>query len=172
MTESALPPEAAPPGPLTRLLRDQRVAFMVVGAIKAAVGFGIFVVCSLTVGDSVDLRFGQIAGSLVTPGITHVLAVLFAFVMQRQFVFRVHGHLLRDLARYWSVYLAAAAVNFAALPVLVGLGLDRIPAQAVIARATALVSYFGHRIIPPQQQRRRDLGWGVRRFLSQRSRGF
>ncbi len=145
MTGSDLPPEAAPPGLLTRLRRDQRVAFVVVGAINAAVGFGIFVACSLTVGNKVDLQFGKVAGSLVTLGITHVLAVLFAFVMQRRFVFRVHGHLLRDLARLWSVYLTAAALNFAALPVLVELGLDRIPAQAVIATATALVSYFGHR---------------------------
>jgi len=145
MTGSDLPPEVAPPGLLTRLRRDQRVAFVVVGAINAAVGFGIFVACSLPVGNKVDLQFGKVAGSLVTLGITHVLAVLFAFVMQRRFVFRVHGHLLRDLARFWSVYLTAAALNFAALPVLVELGLDRIPAQAVIATATALVSYFGHR---------------------------
>ena len=107
MTEFDLPPESAPPGPLIRLVHDQRVAFLVVGGINTVVGFAIFVACSETVGHLVDHRFGKVAGSLVTLGITHVLGVLFAFVMHRRFVFRVRGHVLRDLVRFWSVYLTA-----------------------------------------------------------------
>jgi len=145
MTEFDLPAESAPPGPLTRLVRDQRVAFLVVGAINTIAGFAIFIACSETVGHFVDHRFGKVAGALVTLGITHVLAVLFAFVMHRTFVFRVGGHVLRDLVRFWSVYLTAAGINFVALPVLVELGLDRIPAQAIIVASTKLLSYFGHR---------------------------
>ena len=145
MTEFDLPPETAPPGPLIRLLRDQRVAFLVVGAINTVVGFGIFAACSLTVGHDIDQRFGKVAGSLVTLAITHVLAVLFAFVMHRRFVFRVRGHVLRDLVRFESVYLTALAINAVALPVLVELGMSRIPAQAIIIAASTLLSYFGHR---------------------------
>ncbi len=145
MTEFDLPPETAPAGPLIRLLRDQRVAFLVVGAINTLVGFGIFAACSLTVGHDIDQQFGKVAGSLVTLGITHVLAVLFAFVMHRRFVFRVRGHVVRDLVRFESVYLTALAINAVALPVLVELGMSRIPAQAIITAATTLVSYFGHR---------------------------
>jgi putative flippase GtrA len=145
MTEFDLPPEAAPPGPLTRLLRDQRVAFVVVGVINTVAVFGIFVVCSLTVGRSVDLRFGKVTGTLVTVVIAHVLSVLFAFVMHRRLVFRVRGHVLRDLARFWSVYLTAAGIGIVALPGLVALGLDRIPAQAIFVACTTLLSYFGHR---------------------------
>ena len=44
MTEFDLPPESAPPGPLIRLIHDQRVAFLVVGAINTVVGFAIFIV--------------------------------------------------------------------------------------------------------------------------------
>jgi putative flippase GtrA len=145
MTEFDLPPESAPPGPLIRLVRDQRVAFLVVGGINTIAGFAIFVACSESVGHFVDHRFGKVPGSLVTLGITHVLAVLFAFAMHRRFVFRVRGHLLRDLMRFWSVYLTGAAINFVALPVLVELGLQRIPAQAIIVASTMLLSYFGHR---------------------------
>ncbi|MGO9729926.1 GtrA family protein [Mycobacterium sp.] len=145
MTEFDLPPETAPPGPLIRLLRDQRVAFLVVGAINTVVGFGIFAACSLTVGHDIDQQFGKVAGSLVTLGITHALGVLFAFVMHRRFVFRVRGHVLRDLVRFESVYLTGLAINAVALPVLVELGMSRIPAQAIIIAATTLVSYFGHR---------------------------
>ncbi|WP_204807623.1 GtrA family protein [Mycobacterium riyadhense] len=145
MTEFDLPPESAPPGPLIRLVRDQRVAFLIVGAINTVIGFGIFVACSETVGHLVDHRFGRVAGSLVTVGISHVLAVLFAFVMHRRFVFRVRGHMLRDLARFESVYLTALAINAVALPVLVELGMDRIPAQAIILAVSTVLSYLGHR---------------------------
>jgi GtrA-like protein len=100
MSEFDLRPESAPPGPPIRLVHDQRVAFLVVGGINTVVGFGIFVACSETVGHFVDRRFGTVAGSLVTVGISHVLAVLFAFVMHRRFVFRVRGHVLRDLVRF------------------------------------------------------------------------
>lgn len=145
MSEFDLPRESAPPGPLIRLFHDQRVAFLVVGGVNVVTGFGIFVACSETVGHFVDRRFGAIDGSLVTVGISHVLGVLFAFVMHRRFVFRVRGHVLRDLVRFESVYLAALGINAVALPVLVELGLHRIPAQAMILLPATLLSYVGHR---------------------------
>jgi putative flippase GtrA len=145
MSEFELPPESAPPGPLIRLVRDQRVAFLVVGAINTAIAFAIFVACSESVGRLVDQRFGKVAGSLLTLGIAHVLGVLFAFVMHRRFVFRVRGHVLRDLVRFESVYLTGGAINFVALPVLVELGLDRIPAQVIIMALGTVLSYVGHR---------------------------
>ena len=145
MTEFDLPPEASPPGPLIRLVRDQRVAFLIVGGINTVIGFSIFVACSETVGHIVDQRYGKVAGTLVTVGISHVLSVLFAFVMHRRFVFRVRGHVLRDLARFESVYLTALAINAVALPVLVELGVNRILAGAIIMACTTLLSWFGHR---------------------------
>jgi putative flippase GtrA len=145
MTEFDLPPEAAPPGPLIRLVNDQRVAFLVVGGINTVVGFGIFIACSESVGHLVDQRLGKVAGSLVTLGITHVLGMLFAFIMHRRFVFRVRGHVLRDLVRFESVYLTAGSINFVALPVLVELGMDRIPAQVIIVACAMLLTYFAHR---------------------------
>jgi putative flippase GtrA len=145
VSEFDLPPESASPGPLIRLLHDQRVAFLVVGVINTVVGFGIFVACSESVGHFLDRQLGAVAGSLVILGIAHVLAVLFAFVMHRRFVFHVRGHVLRDLVRFESVYLTALGINAVALPVLVELGMYRIPAQAIIVAATTLLSYFGHR---------------------------
>lgn len=145
MSEFDLPTESAPAGPLIRLVRDQRIAFLIVGAINTVVGFVIFIICSVTLGHVIDRRFGKVVGSLVTVGISHVLGVLFAFVMHRRLVFRVRGHVLRDLARFWSVYLTALGINIVALPVLVEMGLGRIPAQAIILASTTLLSYFGHR---------------------------
>ena len=145
MSEFNLPSESAAPRPLIRLVNDQRLAFLVVGGINTVVGFAIFIACSETVGNVVDQRFGKVAGSLVTAGIAHVVALVFAFVMHRRFVFRVRGHVLRDFMRFWSVYLTAAGINIVALPALVELGLDRIPAQAIIVAANTVWSYFGHR---------------------------
>jgi putative flippase GtrA len=145
MSEFGLPAESAPPGPLIRLINDQRVAFLVVGGINTVVGFAIFIAASKSVGHVVDRRFGEIAGALVTGCIAHVRSVLFAFVMHRRFVFRVRGHVLRDLVRFWSVYLIAGGINLVALPVLVELGLDRILAGAIVLTSTTLLSYFGHR---------------------------
>lgn len=145
MTEFDLPPESAPPGLLIRLFHDQRVAFLMVGAINIVVGFAIFIACSQSVGHLVEHRFGKVGAALVTVGIAHVLGVLFAFMMYRRFVFRVRGHVLRDLVRFWSIYLTTGGINFVTLPVLVELGLQRIPAQAIIVAATTLLSYFGHR---------------------------
>lgn len=139
------PPESAPPGPLLRLVRDQRIAFLGVGITNTVVGVGIFVVCSETLGHYVDQCYGKIAAAIATLVVTHILSVLFAFVMHRRFVFRVTGHLLHDLARFWSVYLTAAAINIVALPVLVESGLSRISAQLIIVACTTLLSYFGHR---------------------------
>ena len=116
MTEFDLPPESAPPGPLIRLVRDQRVAFLMVGAINTVVGFAIFIACSQSVGHLVEHRFGKVGAALVTVGIAHVLGVLFAFMMYRRFVFRVRGHVLRDLVRFWSVYLTAGASTSSPCP--------------------------------------------------------
>jgi putative flippase GtrA len=145
MTEFDLPRESAPPGPLIRLVHDQRVAFVIVGAINTLVGFGVFVACSESVGRLTDHRFGAVAGSLVTVLAAHVPTLLFGFVMHRRFVFRVRGHVLRDLMRFESIYLTALGINAVALPVLVALGLARIPAQAIVVVSTILLSYFGHR---------------------------
>ncbi len=111
MRESHLPPESAPSVPLIRLVQDQRAAFLVVGVINTLAAFGIFVACSESAGHFVDHRFGTVAGSLVTVAISHVLTVLFAFVMHRRFVFRVRGNVLRDLLRFESVYLTALGIR-------------------------------------------------------------
>lgn len=133
------------PGLFLRLVRDQRVAFLLVGGVNTVVGFVLFVVFDMTLGRALDATAGQVVGSLATLACAHVLGVLCAFVLHRRFVFRVRGHILRDLARFESVYLVALGINAVTLPLLVQLGFDRIVAQAVITLATTILSYVGHR---------------------------
>lgn len=135
----------ARPGLLLRLIRDQRVAFLIVGGINTVVGFGLFVGFDLTFGRMIDKSAGTVAGSLATLAFSHVFGVLCAFVLHRRFVFKVRGHVLKDLARFESVYLVALGINAVVLPVLVHVGLNRIVAQAIITLASTVLSYVGHR---------------------------
>lgn len=132
-------------GPLFRLIRDQRVAFLLIGALNTGIGFVFFIFFDLTVGAWLDESVNRVVGSLGTLACAHVLSVLCAFVLHRTFVFRVRGHVWRDLARFEAVYLVAITVNAIILPILVELGLDRIVAQFSILLVTTLISYFGHK---------------------------
>ena len=139
-TPRATPPAGmeGSPGPLLRLIRDQRIVFLLVGGINTIVGFGWFALFEFTVG----VHYGY----LVSLACAHAASVLCAFVLYRRFVFRVRGHVLRDLGRFEMVYLVAIGINFLALPLLVEIGhLVPLAAQALIVLVTTMVSYFGHR---------------------------
>jgi putative flippase GtrA len=126
------------PGLFLRLVTDYRVAFLIVGAANTAIGFGWFILFNFLVGS----HFGYEATLLCA----HVASVLCAFVLYRRFVFRVRGHVWRDLARFETVYLVALGVNALLLPVLVSwVHLPVLLAQASIVLVTTLISFFGHR---------------------------
>lgn len=125
-------------GPLFRLVGDQRVAFLLVGATNTAVGAVWFIVFQALIQD----RFGYMA----VLGCAHVASVLCAFVLYRRFVFRVRGHVWRDLGRFEVINLGALAINAAFLPLLVEVAhLPVLASQLIIAAGTVLISFFGHR---------------------------
>jgi putative flippase GtrA len=125
-------------GPLLTLVKNDKVAFLLVGAMNTLIGLLWFVAFESTI--------GRIAGYMVSLLLAHVAAVLCAFVLYRWLVFRVRGHVLRDLLRFELVYLSALAVNAVMLPLLVELGgLEPIPAQLLVVFVTAVMSYVGHK---------------------------
>jgi len=125
-------------GLLFRLVRDQRIAFLIVGGINTVVGMGWFIVFDRTI--------GQQLGYMVALVAAHIASVLCAFVLYRRFVFRVRGHVLRDLWRFEVVNLFALGVNLVSLPFVVEvIGLPPILAQLVVTVATMIISFFGHR---------------------------
>jgi putative flippase GtrA len=126
-------------GPLFRLVRDQRVAFLIVGGMNAAIGAVWFILF-------LWLFPRGAAGYLVALTCAHIAAVLCAFVLYRRFVFRVTGHVLRDLARFELVNLSALGFNFAALPLLVEVfGWPVLLSQLIVTGAIALYGWFAHR---------------------------
>jgi len=139
MTPETAPPGgmSGPPGWLLRIVRDQRVAFLIVGGINTVVGFLCFA--------GFLALFGQ-RRYLLALVCAHVVAVLIAFVLYRFVVFRVRGHVLADLWRFETVYLSALAVNFVLLPVLVEFAhLPALLAQALIVFVTSVMSWLGHK---------------------------
>lgn len=129
------------PGLMLRLVKDYRVAFLIVGTANTVIGFLWFAFFDFTVG-----RWAGPYGYFLTLGCAHVLSVLCAFVLYRRFVFRVRGHVWRDLARFETVYLVALGVNAALLALFVTfLHFQPLIAQALIVFATTLISFFGHR---------------------------
>ena len=144
---------SGPPGWLFRVVRDQRVAFLVVGAANTVIGISWFAVFLVTVGQV----WGQPWGYLASLACSHVLSVLCAFVLYRFVVFRVRGHVLADLWRFETVYLSALAVNFVMLPLLVEIaGLPVLLAQAMIVLLTSVISWVGHKHFSFQRPQRLD----------------
>ncbi|MDQ0743796.1 putative flippase GtrA [Clavibacter sp. B3I6] len=127
------------------LLRDERVAFLLVGGFNTAFAFLLFAGLAATAGAALDAAGRPVLGSLVPLAGSYAVAVLVAFVLYRRLVFRVRGHVLRDLARFVSVYVVSISLNAVALPLLVAVGVPRLVAQALIVVAITLISYVGHR---------------------------
>lgn len=126
------------PGLMLRVIKDYRVAFLIIGFTNTVIGFAWFALFQYTI--------GQWFGYMVTLLCAHIMSVLCAFVLYRRFVFRVRGHVWHDLVRFESVYLVALGINALLLPLLVELAhLQPIVAQALIVIVTTFVSFFGHR---------------------------
>ena len=125
---------------LTRLVDDQRVRFLAVGATNTVVGYLIF--AALTTWFLRELPLGYLL-SLVA---SYAIAIFLAFFLYRRFVFHVSGHVLADFLRFVGVYAVAISINLVALPLLVEIvHVHALLAQAVILVVTTLVSFFGHK---------------------------
>jgi putative flippase GtrA len=126
-------------GPLFRLVRDQRVAFLIVGGMNTAIGTVWFVLFLWLFPHGATGYLGALACA-------HIAAVLCAFVLYRRFVFRMTGQVLRDLARFELVNLSTLGFNFAALPLLVEVfGWPVLLSQLGVTCVTVLCSWFAHR---------------------------
>ncbi len=126
-----------PPGPLLRLIGDQRVAFAVVGGFNTLVSFVAFALFS-----HLTHLWG---GDLAVLG-AQLVTIPVAFVLHRRFVFRVSGHVLRDLGRFVLVNLIPITVNLAVLPVLTTvLRWPVLLSQVGFTLVWVISSYFLHR---------------------------
>lgn len=129
---------SGPPGPLMRLLKTEKVAFLLVGGANTVFSTLLFI--------GLDLLFGRHVPSFVVLGTAWLISLVAVFFVYRKLVFRVSGHVLADLGRFATVNLTALLVNMVLLFVASDmLGAPRIPAQIVITCATVFINYFGHK---------------------------
>ena len=125
---------------LARLLKDERVRFLLIGGFNTVFGYALFVLFQFLWGDT--------AGYLVSLYVSYVISILVAFVLHRRFTFQVRGtaNIWTDFVRFVGVYLVALAINTIALPLLVEVaGLDPLIAQAIVVVVTTVLSYVGHK---------------------------
>ncbi|MFF1251245.1 GtrA family protein [Pseudarthrobacter sp. NPDC058329] len=128
---------AGPPGPLMKIVRDQRVAFLLVGGANTAFSTGLFIVLALA--------FEQ-APSFILLSVSWFVSLVAVFFVYRKLVFRVSGHVWLDLGRFALVNLTSLLVNVVLLSFFADfLNFPRIPTQLVITALSVIISYFGHR---------------------------
>lgn len=141
MSETEAAGSTGPDGPVLHLIKDRRVAFILVGGVNTVVGFLWFVLFQVTVGAWIG-EWGYMAALVLS----HIASVICAFYLYRRLVFRVKGHVWIDLARFELVQLTAFGINLVALPFLVQVvSIPPIPANAIITVVTVVLSYFAHR---------------------------
>ena len=138
------PAEPGPRGWLFTVVRDQRVAFLLVGAVNLGMGFIAF----FGFDDLWRVWAPGLGGwhSTVVLASAHVATVPPAFLFYRTLVFRVRGHVWRDLARFESVLLGSLLANWALLVPLTEVAhLAPKLAQTIIAALQVIWSWFGHK---------------------------
>ena len=127
-------------GPVARALglaRRREVAFLLVGGTNMLVGLGAFQLFNFLWGAQIHYL-----GALVA---AYAVGIALGFYLYRRFVFRVKGHVLRDLLRFTSVQCISLAINSVALPLIVEVAHVPVPPAQVLALVVVvLISYFGH----------------------------
>lgn len=128
---------AGPPGPLMKVIKDQRVAFLLVGGANTAFSTALFI--------GLALVFDK-APSFILLFVSWFVSLISVFFVYRKLVFRVSGSLWLDLARFALVNLTSLFVNVGLLSLFADImGFPRIPTQLVITALSVIISYFGHR---------------------------
>jgi putative flippase GtrA len=131
-------PRSGPPGPLQRLIKDQRVLFLLVGGANTAFSTALFAGLVLLLGPKVP--------SVVSLGIAWVVSLVLVFFVYRRLVFRVSGNGWRDFLRFTSVNVGSLLLNMGALALLADvLGLPAIPTQIAITVMVVIFNYVGHK---------------------------
>lgn len=129
--------QAGPPGPLMKFVKDQRVAFLLVGGANTAFSTGMFVALALAF---------PLTPSFILLTASWTVSLISVFFVYRKLVFRVRGHVLLDLSRFALVNLTSLLINVSLLSVFADiLGFPRIPTQLAITFLSVIISYFGHR---------------------------
>ena len=137
-----LPPGVSgPPGWLLTVIKDQKFAFLIVGGINTVVGtlwYWVFWALLKDVG-------GKYAHYVALVP-TYVFSILCAFVLYRKLVFKVKGHVLRDLLRFSSVYVTTFLLNIPIMWLMKDvLGFHPMVSQIINVAVVTVSSFVFHK---------------------------
>lgn len=115
----------------------RELAFVVVGAINTAIGLALFA--------GLHHLLRGLAPYLVVLVLTYACGTVIAFVTQRVFVFKVRGHVARDLLRFTLVQMSVLALNAVVLTLAIeALHLPVVLAQCLTLAMIVVVTYLLH----------------------------
>jgi putative flippase GtrA len=127
-----------PPGILLRLIKDERVAFLLVGGFNTVLGTAWFALFYLLWGHTIPYPVVLI--------IAWAVQLPIAFTLHRKLVFKVSGNLLPDFSRYTLVNLVPLLANMLLLPLVVETTpLQPIVAQILVTIVITVATYTGHK---------------------------
>ncbi len=115
------------PSRLKRLIARRETKFLLVGGINTVVGFSLFVV--------IDFFFGERLGAVTVLLLASVPSTLFAYTLQRLFVWQSDNKILAEITRF----LISTGFQVAANAILLFLLADVVMIPRVIAQAITTV---------------------------------
>ncbi len=122
---------------LRRILADHRFHFLLVGGFNVVQGVGWFAL--------LHALLGHRLGYLYVLALAYVPAILLGFVLYRTLVFKVEGHVVKDLVRFTMVQAAALGLNAVSLPFFHELlHVPLVLAQALSVGVIIVFNYVGH----------------------------
>jgi putative flippase GtrA len=115
----------------------QLAKFSIVGASGYVVNLGVF--SALLLGADFDHRLAAVCSFVVAVANNYTWNRFWTFHGQR-------GHFAYQGARFLVVALLALGANLAALELLIALGLDEIPAQAIAIVLVTPINFVGNKL--------------------------
>lgn len=130
--------ETPPPGVLLRLIKDERIAFLLVGGFNTVIGTAWFALFFLLWGHAIPYP--------VVLVIAWAVQLPISFTLHRKLVFKVSGNLVPDFTRYTVVNLVPLFANMVLLPLVVETTpLQPIVAQILVTIVITVATYTGHK---------------------------
>lgn len=119
-------------------MSSRPLRFLIVGAINTAFGLAIYPALLLALQ---PLGIGYMGALLIAQAVS----LVFAYTLQKIWVFRTRGDMVREFGRFGSFYLGIYAANWLALPLLVEIAhLRPWIAQLGFVLVTVIGSWFWH----------------------------
>jgi len=130
---------------------EQKVRYLIAGAANTILGYGLFALFNLVFNQRFHLQYGYLLASILA----NILAITFAFLVYKWFVFKTVGNYYAEWIRCMGVYGASMLVTLVGLRILVPIlqsGLSHREwapyiAGAFMAILTVIASFFGHKHI-------------------------